>query len=89
MSSKPSRPPVAAQAAQVRLLADAYGPDAADPGSLPDAMIARQLRNIRFWQDRRTRPGADPAEIDEIIAWSERELAFTRMHRAVFVRALG
>jgi aminoglycoside phosphotransferase (APT) family kinase protein len=91
LASKPARQPVEAQAAQVRVLADAYGLDAAGRRGLTDAMIERQARNIRFWEDRRATAGGARGvrvDIDEVIAWSARELAFTRENRRWIEAAL-
>ena len=74
------------------MLADAYGLEAAGRRALTEAMIERQARNIRFWEDRRTASGGagegGRATIDEVIAWSERELVFTRENRGLFEAAL-
>lgn len=45
ISSKPTAPPVTAQAAQVRTLADAYGLDVTSRAHLLDTALPRQLRN--------------------------------------------
>ncbi len=92
ISYKPARGPVAAQARQVRLLADAYGLAASDRAQLPDSIAARQIRNVRFWSDRLAHPGstpASPAKIAEIIEWSEREARFVAEHRDQFMAALA
>ncbi|MCD7440084.1 aminoglycoside phosphotransferase family protein [Streptomyces lincolnensis] len=81
---------VGRQAAQVRLLADAYGLDAVSRAGLVDALVDRQERNARWWRSRLT--GADDAgarrRTVERIDWSERERAFTVAHREVFAAAL-
>lgn len=84
VASKPEFPPPPAQAAQLRVLADAYGlaPDLR-PG-LVDAITERQTRNVRFWQARLT----DVPEAADRIAWSERERAYTLAHRDLFLAAL-
>ena len=92
VSSKPERGPVAAQAHQVRILADAYGLSAADRTRLPGWIVERQIRNIRFWSDRLPHPGStptSPAKIAEVIEWSRREARFTYDHRAQFMDALA
>lgn len=92
ISSKPARGPVAAQARQVRMLADAYGLTASDRMQLPDAIVARQLRNVRFWSDRLELAGStptSPTKIVEIIEWSEREARFVAEHRAQFMAPLA
>ncbi|MGI3228755.1 phosphotransferase family protein [Streptomyces sp. GTA36] len=50
VSSKPGAPSPTVQAAQVRVLADAYGLNAASRSQLPDALLERQARNARWWQ---------------------------------------
>ncbi len=83
--------PVDQQAAQVRTLADAYGLTRAERTVLVDAILERQLRNVRFWAEHLTTATTSPASptvIDERIAWSRREHAFTHAHRAVFDRRL-
>ncbi|MEV0485293.1 aminoglycoside phosphotransferase family protein [Streptomyces sp. NPDC050508] len=91
VSSRPTAPPAAAQAVQVRILADAYGLDASARGSLVDAMLDRQIRNASWWRERLIDP-EHPLEADELIAsriaWSEREHAHTSAHRAAFEKAL-
>lgn len=91
VSSRPTAPPVAIQAAQVRGLADAYRLDASGRGRLVDAMLNRQTRNASWWQARLT--GSErPAGEDELtvtrVAWSEREHAHTSAHRPAFESAL-
>ncbi|MFC1402075.1 MULTISPECIES: phosphotransferase [Streptacidiphilus] len=91
ISSRPTAPPAHAQAAQVRLLADAYGLTAPERRLLPDAVLDSQLRNARWWQDRRDATGPTPAtsaQIAERVAWSHREHAHTHTHRAAFDEAL-
>ena len=82
--------PIACQAGQVRILADAYGLTAADRAVLIDAAIERQVRNVRFWASVQASGTAlaDSATIADRIAWSRREAAFTMAHRAAFDRAL-
>ena len=92
VSSKPERGPVAAQAHQVRILADAYGLSAPDRARLPDWIVERQIRNVRFWSDRLADPGStptSPTKIVEVIEWSGREARFTAEHRAQFMAALA
>lgn len=84
--------PVDQQAAQVRTLADAYGLTRAERGVLVDAILERQIRNARFWAEHRTTattPVVSTTVIDERIAWSRREHAFTHAHRTAFNRALA
>ncbi|SEM26147.1 aminoglycoside phosphotransferase family protein [Nonomuraea pusilla] len=88
VSSKTTAPPAAAQAAQVRVLVDAYGLTAARRTAVVDAILDRQSRNIRWWTERLTDPGPGPASPGEIIAWSEREYAYTSTNRPDFAAAL-
>ncbi|MBG0818699.1 phosphotransferase [Planomonospora sp. ID82291] len=83
--------PVKRQAEQVRILADAYGLHGPQRGALVDAMLERQVRNVRFWAEllaAGTAP-AVPEVVAERIAWSRREHAFTHAHREVVDRALA
>jgi hypothetical protein len=73
VSSKAQAPPVHAQAAQVRELADAYGLASVERGVLVDAMLERQARNARFWAEIQANQGAIEAtcrQIADRIAWS-------------------
>jgi hypothetical protein len=91
ISSKPSRGPVAGQAQQVRVLADAYGASAADRENLLDAILERQLRNARFWSAQLADPdrtAISTAKMLEVIEWSEREASYTEAHRRDFGSAL-
>ncbi|MFE6052497.1 phosphotransferase family protein [Kitasatospora sp. NPDC056446] len=91
VSSKPDAPPASAQAAQVRLLADAYELDTPSRARLVDAMLDRQARNARWWRGWLTAPGprvTDDHQIAERIRWSEREHAHTAAHRETFAVAL-
>ncbi|MDP9850442.1 phosphotransferase family protein [Streptosporangium lutulentum] len=84
--------PVQKQAAQVRILADAYGLDRSERDVVVDCVLERQARNARFWAELLAVPGAAPASTEVIggrIAWSRREHAFTHAHREVFDRALA
>lgn len=90
-SSKSGAPPATAQAAQVRLLADAYGLDEAGRAQLVEAMLDRQARNAQWWRIHLTGPSprvAEEAQIIERIRWSEREYTYTLEHREVFTAAL-
>ncbi|MFF1872361.1 phosphotransferase [Kitasatospora herbaricolor] len=91
VSSKPEAPPATAQAAQVRVLADAYGLDTSVGAGLIDAMLDRQTRNAQWWRSRLTCPGpriADDQQIAERVRWSEREHAHTAANHKVFAAAL-
>ncbi|WP_039797348.1 aminoglycoside phosphotransferase family protein [Nocardia araoensis] len=91
VSSKSDAPPASAQAAQVKILADAYGLTTAERADVVDAMLDRQIRNARWWTERRSNLGDRGAGAEQIaarIAWSQREHTYTRSHRAAFVAAL-
>ncbi len=91
VSSKLTAPPATAQAAQVRILADAYGLDALTRADLVDAMLDRQARNARWWQEHLVRPGPRIASSEQIhsrIAWSMREHEHTAANRSTFSAAL-
>lgn len=90
ISSRPGAPPATVQAAQVRVLADAYGLDTASRSQLTDAVLDRQIRNARWWHSHLARPaprGADH-EIAGRIRWSEQEHAYTSANRKAFDAAL-
>jgi aminoglycoside phosphotransferase (APT) family kinase protein len=92
ISSKPTAPPATVQAAQVRVLAGAYGLDAASRSSLIDAALDRQTRNARWWHSHLARPSprvADDHEIAQRIRWSEQEHAYTSTNRKTLDAALG
>ncbi|WP_405718206.1 phosphotransferase [Streptomyces sp. NBC_00046] len=91
ISSKPDAPPATVQAAQLRILADAYRLDATSRSSLIDAALDRQTRNAQWWRSHLARPSprvADDHEITGRIRWSEREYAYTSANRATFDTAL-
>ncbi|MFF0771237.1 aminoglycoside phosphotransferase family protein [Nonomuraea wenchangensis] len=91
ISSKPTAPPATAQAAQVRVLTDAYGLSAERRAEVLDAILDRQSRNARWWAERLTDPGTCPANPETIIsriAWSEREYTYTSVNRLVFAAVL-
>jgi hypothetical protein len=92
VSSKSTRGPAALQARQVRILADAYGFDATERCSIIDAMLERQLRNMKFWTDRLNTKFVGPEETEgrviDRVNWSKREMAFTTSKRSVFAAAL-
>lgn len=91
ISSKPGAPPSIAQATQVRVLANAYGLNAASRSRLPDAVLERQARNTRWWQKRLDQPGSpvgEASEIAEHIRWSEGEHAYAVAHFEVFATTL-
>jgi aminoglycoside phosphotransferase (APT) family kinase protein len=70
------------QAAQIRVLADAYGATQPQRAALVDAILERQSRNVRFWTE--TPAAVTPAQRADRIAWSRREHDFTTTHRPTF-----
>jgi Phosphotransferase enzyme family len=91
VASKPERKSVTSQASQVRLVADSYGLDCAARAGLFDALLERQTRNTRFWNEQLSHADAiasTPEKVRELIAWSEREFAFTVANRAHFEASL-
>jgi Ser/Thr protein kinase RdoA (MazF antagonist) len=92
VSSKPTREDVRLQAAQVRVLANAYGLAEAERSRLVAAMIARQHRNALFWSDQLTDgfsgPPTSEERLRELVAWSEREMRFTLANEHIFSAAL-
>ncbi|WP_217210260.1 phosphotransferase [Streptomyces sp. AC550_RSS872] len=92
ISSKPDAPPATAQAAQVRVLADAYRLESAARLRLIDAALDRQARNAHWWRSHLAGPSqhvADDREIAERIRWSDREHAYTAANRAIFEAPLA
>lgn len=91
ISSKPDAPPASVQAAQVRVLADAYGLDHASRSRLIDAVLDRQTHNARWWRSHLARPSphvADDHEIAGRVRWSEHEHTYTSANRKTFDAAL-
>jgi hypothetical protein len=84
-SSKTAGRPVADQARQVRLVADAYGLDAAGRRMVSGAMVAALRRNGAFWRERAT--GGHP-RATIMIDWTHRELRHTIRHRHALDGAL-
>ncbi|GAA1700054.1 phosphotransferase [Kribbella yunnanensis] len=70
------------QAAQVRVLADAYTLTPPQCAALVDAILERQSRNARFWTE--TTAPVTPEQRADRITWSRREHAFTTTHREIF-----
>lgn len=92
ISSKPQRLPVEAQAAQVRLLVDAYGFASGDRAAIVEAIVARQEQNIRWWKERLDDDGISADNrpyAHEVIEWTRREREFTAAHEDAFASALG
>ncbi|WP_078878283.1 NUDIX domain-containing protein [Streptomyces sp. NBRC 110035] len=91
ISAKPTAPAVEDQAAQVRVLVNAYGLDAMARGALVDSILERQIRNARFWAEQGLASDGLPVSAEAIvqrIAWSRREHAFVNAHRQIFDGAL-
>ncbi|GAA2255759.1 hypothetical protein GCM10010430_44490 [Kitasatospora cystarginea] len=91
ITSKATAPPAKYQAAQVRVLADAYGLESRGRGALVDAILERQIRNARFWAEQELALDGAPASIAVIaqrVAWSRREHAFVQTHRPILESAL-
>jgi isopentenyldiphosphate isomerase len=83
ISSKHDRQPVALQASQLRLLADAYGLQSGRH-ELVSAILERIERNTRFWIEKQSAPETTAVttdKIQEIIEWSRRELAYAVANR--------
>jgi Ser/Thr protein kinase RdoA (MazF antagonist) len=74
------------QAAQVKVLVDAYGLTEPHRSAVVDAILERQLRNARFWTEA-TAEVTDEQRADRI-GWSRREHAFVTVHRDAFERAM-
>ncbi|MFF1821396.1 phosphotransferase [Kribbella sp. NPDC058245] len=70
------------QAAQVRVLADAYGATQPQREALVDAILERQSRNVRFWTE--TPAAATPQQRTDRITWSRQEHDFTTTNRRTF-----
>jgi hypothetical protein len=91
ISSRPDRGPARAQAAQVRVLADAYGLTAADRARLPAAIQSRFVRNEHIWRDvldgTRTST-SDRADVAEVLRWTRREAAHFAGTRSDVVAAM-
>ncbi len=91
ISSKPARGPVAAQATQVRVVADAFELALADRKRLFDHILERIERNARLWADHLSTPEntlKTGPEIVQLIEWSKRELRYAEAHRTTFLDAL-
>ncbi|MCT9112415.1 hypothetical protein N4G69_43710 [Streptomyces mirabilis] len=61
-------------------------------GTLVDAMLERQGRNVRFWQrmlERTDTVETAAQQIDDRITWSRHERAHIARYRHVFESALG
>jgi Ser/Thr protein kinase RdoA (MazF antagonist) len=81
-----SKAPLETQPGQVKVLVDAYGLTEPQRHAVVDAILERQLRNVRFWTEA-TVDVTDHQRADRI-AWSRREHAFTTTNRNAFEQAL-
>lgn len=88
VSSNPARPPVETQAAQVMLLAEAYGLETERRMNLVEAMVERMGTNVFFWEKRREMPEADREQCGKMIEWTMREREFVKANAEVF-RKMG
>jgi Ser/Thr protein kinase RdoA (MazF antagonist) len=89
LASKPERQPVTDQARQVALLATAYGLSPPERDALPEAIVARQRRNLAYWRRHRDRVSLNGPPVAEVIGWNRRELAYTRANLAALHHALS
>ncbi|MGX1566304.1 phosphotransferase [Streptomyces sp. NPDC055506] len=92
VSSKAEAPSAEVQAAQVRVLVDAYGLVGSEREAVVDAMLERQARNARFWAEVHANPvGIEVSreQVAERIAWSRREHTHTADNRRIFEMALS
>ncbi|WP_406046267.1 phosphotransferase [Micromonospora sp. NBC_00898] len=91
ISSRPDRGSATGQARQVRTLADAYGLSPADRDRLPAAIRERLRRNEAFWRDLLDDEAAPipRARSAEMLAWTQRELAYTEANQETFIAALS
>jgi Ser/Thr protein kinase RdoA (MazF antagonist) len=85
------------QAAQVRVLADAYGVTSAQRAELVSEVMAHQRRIVALADERSEALAngqdgppavADPAFWDGVRDWASRDLEFTAQHAPLFRRAL-
>lgn len=90
ISSRPDRGPATKQARQVRILADDYGLSPIDRGRLPAAIRERLRRNEAFWWDILDDQAASVphARSAEVLAWTQRELAYIEANQETFIAAL-
>jgi Ser/Thr protein kinase RdoA (MazF antagonist) len=79
ISTRADRGSPSAQAAQVRLLADAYQLDPAERSALPHAIESRIRRNEQFWRAVPT-----VARAAEMAAWSRHEADFVAANLEAF-----
>jgi aminoglycoside phosphotransferase (APT) family kinase protein len=81
-----SKRPLETQPAQVKVLVDAYGLTDPRRHAVVDAILERQLRNVRFWTEATTE--VTDEQRSARIAWSRHEHTFTATNRETFERAL-
>jgi Ser/Thr protein kinase RdoA (MazF antagonist) len=90
ISSKPDRQSSTFQAAQVRVLVDAYGLEV-NRGAVVPRILGRVAQNIHFWSEKLTVPESTAITVDAIkqnIEWSKRELAYARANCELIAEAL-
>ncbi len=81
-----SKAPLESQPAQVKVLVDAYGLTDPQRHAVVDAILERQIRNVRFWTEATVE--VTDQQRAERIAWSRREHAFTTTNRDAFEQAI-
>jgi Ser/Thr protein kinase RdoA (MazF antagonist) len=82
----PNGLPAGDQARRLRLMVEAYGRNAGDPGQLIDALAACQDAMLKEALRRSTQAG-DQAD-SPLVAWLRGDLAWLRTHRNMLIRAL-
>ncbi|MHA6757306.1 phosphotransferase [Streptacidiphilus sp. PAMC 29251] len=92
LSSRPGSWPVHAQAAQLRVMVEAYRAEDRDRELLVDAILERQEENASWWRRQAAAgPGPHGASVEQMAdraLWSEREYAFTQANRSAWEAAL-
>lgn len=91
VSSRPDRQPAERQAAQLRLLVDAYGMDSVDRADVVEATLTQVERSISIWRERHEGldgPAAAGPPFADRLAWSRRERTYLKTHRAIFASGL-
>jgi Ser/Thr protein kinase RdoA (MazF antagonist) len=90
ISSRRDRGPATEQARQLRILVDVYGLSPTDRDQVPAAIVERLHRNESFWRSiLDDEANSFPrARSGEILAWTQRELAYIEATRETFIAAL-
>jgi Ser/Thr protein kinase RdoA (MazF antagonist) len=81
-----SKRPLEDQPGQVKVLVDAYGLTGPQRHAVVDAILERQLRNVRFWTEATVEVTAHQRA--ERITWSRHDHHFTSTNRPAFDHAL-